>query len=431
MRNMNAPVIGWIISTFLHTALGQHSPSLAQSCRTVTYAEATTPWACVQVTRKDLKSLKLKLQEGWKTPLQMSMDQQTDFDDGQDLVFNDLLKVWVKDPSEATDLINPTLADADKEFDPDLLPGACHWDAQASNNKQDACLCPAIEGTCSMKREGCYWYEIPASSVSTLIDPIPTFACINRAERFYYLLGKLLKKRGKKDFALKIRYGATPAQGQLPMGPFGPAIIGGGTGSNNMLSKALAKISQMQEKLSGMGGLFGGMGGMFGGMEASNPLGGMMGMGGLGMGGLGGMMGGYDTSSSMGMAGLMGGYGGMSPMYGQSGPYNPYQQQSQYPGHLGWNSYHHQQQPAYSVSTNSTTYPFPGQTDQQQPHYAPDQASPPAQPSYPQPPPAQPSYPQPQQAQYSPYPPQYPSPYLLQQPAYPSSPAYPSLPGMY
>jgi len=409
MWNMNAPVIGWIISTFLHTALGQHSPSLAQSCRTVTYAEATTPWACVQVTRKDLKSLKLKLQEGWKTPLQMSMDQQTDFDDGQDLVFNDLLKVWVKDPSEATDLINPTLADADKEFDPDLLPGACHWDAQASNNKQDACLCPAIEGTCSMKREGCYWYEIPASSVSTLIDPIPTFACINRAERFYYLLGKLLKKRGKKDFALKIRYGATPARGQLPMGPFGPAIIGGGTGTNNMISKAISKISQMQEKLSGMGGLLGGMGG----------LGGMFG----GMGGLGGMMGGYDASSSMGLGGLMGGYGGMSTMspYGQSGPYNPYQQQPQYPGYQGWTSHHHQQQPTYSATANSTTYPFPGQAAHHQPHYAPDQASPPA----------QSSYPQPQQAQYSPYPPQYPSPYPLHQPAYPSSPAYPSFPGMY
>merc|ERR1711936_1428582 len=134
----------------------------------------------------------------------------------------------------------------------------------------------------------------------------------NRAERFYYLLGKLLKKRGKKDFALKIRYGATPARGQLPMGPFGPAIIGGGTGTNNMISKAISKISQMQEKLSGMGGLFGGMGG----------LGGML-------GGLGGMMGGYDASSSMGLGGLMGGYGGMSTMspYGQSGSYNPYQQQ--------------------------------------------------------------------------------------------------------
>lgn len=192
MRNMNAAVIGWIISTFLHTAIGeflfkfemltiflpgQHSPSLAQSCRTVTYAEATTPWACVQVTRKDLKSLKLKLQEGWKTPNQMSMDQQTEEEENQQLVFNDLLKVWVKDPSEVSDLINPTLADADKEFDPDMLPGACHWDAQASNNQQDACRCPAIEGTCSLKREGCYWYEVNMNERLLFLED---FHCLSR-----------------------------------------------------------------------------------------------------------------------------------------------------------------------------------------------------------------------------------------------------------
>ena len=35
---------------------------------------------------------------------------------------------------------------------------------------------------------------------------IPTHACINSAERFYFLLAGLLKKRGKKDFAIKIRY---------------------------------------------------------------------------------------------------------------------------------------------------------------------------------------------------------------------------------
>ena len=35
---------------------------------------------------------------------------------------------------------------------------------------------------------------------------MPTFACINTAERFYHLLAKLLKKRGKKDFAIKIRF---------------------------------------------------------------------------------------------------------------------------------------------------------------------------------------------------------------------------------
>ena len=37
-------------------------------------------------------------------------------------------------------------------------------------------------------------------------DDIPTFKCINSAERFYLLLSRLLSKRGKKDFAIKIRY---------------------------------------------------------------------------------------------------------------------------------------------------------------------------------------------------------------------------------
>ena len=64
----------------------------------------------------------------------------------------------------------------------------------------EACLCPATESTCTLGRKGCYWYDMPAGSVD-----ITTFACINSAERFYHLLSKLLKKRGKKDFAIKIR----------------------------------------------------------------------------------------------------------------------------------------------------------------------------------------------------------------------------------
>ena len=34
---------------------------------------------------------------------------------------------------------------------------------------------------------------------------MPSYACLNNAERFYYLLEKLLKKRGKNDFAIKIK----------------------------------------------------------------------------------------------------------------------------------------------------------------------------------------------------------------------------------
>ena len=38
------------------------------------------------------------------------------------------------------------------------------------------------------------------------------------------------------------RYGATPARGQLPLGPYGPAIIGGGAfSSEGLATQALAK----------------------------------------------------------------------------------------------------------------------------------------------------------------------------------------------
>lgn len=57
--------------------------------------------------------------------------------------------------------------------------------------------------------------------------------CISNAERFYNILSNLLMKRGKKDFAIRINYSSAPARGQLPMGPYGPAIIGGGSMAGN------------------------------------------------------------------------------------------------------------------------------------------------------------------------------------------------------
>merc|ERR1719419_705191 len=39
------------------------------------------------------------------------------------------------------------------------------------------------------------------------------------------------QREGKKSFAINIRYGATPARGNLPYGPWGPAIIGYGNPS--------------------------------------------------------------------------------------------------------------------------------------------------------------------------------------------------------
>jgi len=117
---------------------------------------------------------------------------------------------------------------------------SARWDLERSNKlgSDQACLCPATETTCSLGRKECYWYEMPDTNA---LD-IPTFACINSAERFYHLLARLLKKRGKKDFAIKIRYGATPARGQLPLGPYGPAIIGGG--SHNKMALALQQLGR-------------------------------------------------------------------------------------------------------------------------------------------------------------------------------------------
>merc|ERR1712112_208340 len=50
--------------------------------------------------------------------------------------------------------------------------------------------------------------------------------CISKPERFYNQLARLLSKRGKKDFSMKIQYGAAGALGYLPMGLQGQAFIG-------------------------------------------------------------------------------------------------------------------------------------------------------------------------------------------------------------
>ena len=96
------------------------------------------------------------------------------------------------------------------------------WDVYRSNylGNEAACLCPATETTCAKDRK-CWWYEVGWShmtwrmekwvNVSSIQLPddtnglMPSYACLNNAERFYYLLEKLLKKRGKNDFAIKIK----------------------------------------------------------------------------------------------------------------------------------------------------------------------------------------------------------------------------------
>jgi len=220
------------------------SANLPTDCQSVVYSEATTPLACVMITRSQLSFPSLNLDTGlWGTVGQLSQDGDT-----SDSTYNDLLQDWVDSPVGAGQpnpvtsggVQNPTVVDAMTALNPNALPGACRWDLERSNKlgSDQACLCPATETTCSLGRKECYWYEMPDSNA---LD-IPTFACINSAERFYHLLARLLKKRGKKDFAIKIRYGATPARGQLPLGPYGPAIIGGG--SHNKMALALQQLGR-------------------------------------------------------------------------------------------------------------------------------------------------------------------------------------------
>jgi len=168
-------------------------------------------------------------------------------------------------------------------------PGLCRWDAYAANiNIQEACMCPATEATCG-ERGQCYWYMDPNS---------PFKECISQSERFYNMLHRLLIRRGKKDFAIKIRYGATPARGKLPLGPWGPAIIGHGH-RQSMMGHPMGGMGggMMGHPSRGIGGGMMGhpMGGMGGGMMG-HPMGGMGGgMFGRPMHGYGGMMGGMSN----------------------------------------------------------------------------------------------------------------------------------------
>merc|ERR1711874_630808 len=139
----------------------------------------------------------------------------------------------------------------------------------------EACMCPATELTCRAERPQCHWYKDPNSVFKE---------CMGNSERFYGMLQKLLLKRGKKDFAIKIRYGATAARGKLPLGPWGPSIIGHGDRHSMMGRPSGGMFGRHSGGMMG-GGMFGRQfgGGMMGGGMFNRPFGGMMG------GGFGGM----------------------------------------------------------------------------------------------------------------------------------------------
>lgn len=102
----------------------------------------------------------------------------------------------------------------------------CRWDMGFADDKhkQAGCLCPRTKYKCH-KDDQCFWYK-PKSYDSKHGDDKNQGQCVHNSERFYNILANLLSKRGKKDFALKIKYSSAAAKAELPYGPWGPAFIG-------------------------------------------------------------------------------------------------------------------------------------------------------------------------------------------------------------
>jgi len=179
----------------------------------------------------------------------------------------------------------------------DHSPGVCRYDPhRAIHDPFGACLCVATQDTCTKGRSGCIWEVEPKSGIKE---------CISKAEQFYIKLHNLLKQRGKKNFAINIRYGATGARGNLPYGPWGPAVVGYG---NPSPSTTLGVIGQKAYKQKSPKKKYGGYGGA----------------GGYGKSGGYGSPGGYGKSGGYGSPGYGGSGGYGSPGYGGSGGYGGY-----------------------------------------------------------------------------------------------------------
>merc|ERR1712200_151597 len=319
---------------------------VSTNCRTVGAININSPVVCSKMKLGNLLKFNAAFSPMWGHRTNKEGTEQIELEgEGSD-------PNWVK-----TDGMGESSVDLEN------LPGKCRFDPyRAMVDPNSACLCVATQETCTKNRDGCYWHEDPDTHYKE---------CISKAERFYNQLYALLSKRGKKSFAINIRYGATPARGNLPYGPWGPAIIGYGSPSpsqqvglfrrpyprgrpsrpsmqqfaadqlpqqspqsatapqpepaqeaagtdeastTNRQGKGLLTLLQMPPGsgaygTGGMGGMAGGMqGGMTGGMGSMS--GGMHG----GMtGGMGGMSGGMQGGMTGGMqGGMSGGVIGMS-----------------------------------------------------------------------------------------------------------------------
>ena len=80
--------------------------------------------------------------------------------------------------------------------------GACRWQGgvkatDESEERKGVCLCPATtKELCTKNRASCYFHTDRKTKEDT---------CISKPERFYNQLARLLAKRGKKDFSMKIQ----------------------------------------------------------------------------------------------------------------------------------------------------------------------------------------------------------------------------------
>ena len=107
----------------LATTLGMSKADLPMNCRSVVVPTATTPLACVMITRTTLNSPALLLdQANWGTAAQLTND------DGVDGVLDDLQMPWLQ-ASTVSDGVatggNPGVGDLATALNPMNLPGAC------------------------------------------------------------------------------------------------------------------------------------------------------------------------------------------------------------------------------------------------------------------------------------------------------------------
>merc|ERR1712126_90508 len=190
-------------------ALFSSETLLPTSCREVVYPGADNPIECARVTRSDIGMIN-------DHDLDMAWDTVGDVGTVNNGYYDTILKQWVVAPSSSGGFNIPVAADGGQTLDVNQLPGSCRWDMERSNRlgNDKACMCPATKYTCAIgDREGkCWWHQIPE-----VTGKVPTKACLNNAERFYYLLDKLLKKRGKSDFAIKLKYASDPMKSPLPL----------------------------------------------------------------------------------------------------------------------------------------------------------------------------------------------------------------------